>query len=70
MLLSLQLPLKRFRTDGPFNRNGTHLTTVTPEHLYLHGQPTPPSPSQAPFRVGFLIDHPLIEYHLYPLDNY
>jgi len=52
-LLSLQLPLKRFRTDDHLNLNGIEpiTTTTTPEHVYQHGQPTPPSPSQIPSRV-------------------
>jgi len=36
----LQLPLKRFRHDEQ-----TNMITSTPEHVYQHGQPTPPSPT-------------------------
>jgi hypothetical protein len=48
---SLQLPLKRFRPDDQLNINGIESITTTPEHVYQHGQPTPPSPSQLPSRV-------------------
>ncbi len=50
ILLSLQLPLKRFRIDDRSNFNSLESIT-TPEHVYQHGQPTPPSPSQLPSRV-------------------
>lgn len=54
---SLQLPLKRFRPETPFIRSRINSTADTPEHVYIHGQPTPPSPSQQAFRVGlFSID--------------
>jgi hypothetical protein len=53
--LSLHLPLKRFRPDDQFNSN--RIESTTPEHVYIHGQPTPPSPSQSSSRVGFHINH-------------
>ncbi|CAF4766441.1 unnamed protein product, partial [Rotaria sp. Silwood1] len=46
----LQLPLKRFRTDDQLNLNDYESTITTCEHVYQHGQPTPPSPSQTSFR--------------------
>jgi hypothetical protein len=49
--LSLQLPLKRFRGDDQLNRNGIESAITTSEPVYLHGQPTPPSPSQSLIRV-------------------
>ena len=49
---SLQLPLKRFRPDEQqLNRTGIESLTTTSEPVYLHGQPTPPSPSQSLTRV-------------------
>ncbi|CAF2788936.1 unnamed protein product [Rotaria sp. Silwood2] len=47
----LQLPLKRFRTDDQLNLNEFESTITTCEHVYQHGQPTPPSPSQISFHV-------------------
>jgi hypothetical protein len=49
----LQLPLKRFRPDDQLNIHNIEsiTTTTTYEHVYQHGQPTPPSPSQLLSRV-------------------
>lgn len=55
LILSLQLPLKRFRPDDHSNLHGIESITTTPEHVYQHGQPTPPSPSHIPLRVWFFI---------------
>ncbi|CAF1072689.1 unnamed protein product [Rotaria magnacalcarata] len=52
----LQLPLKRFRTDTnsiinsmqsslTINNSSSSSSLITTDHLYRHGQPTPPSPS-------------------------
>ena len=44
----LQLPLKRFRPDNDSiisHLQSSTTTTTTCDHLYRHGQPTPPSPS-------------------------
>lgn len=45
----LQLPLKRFRSDAtplPSSLTIKHSSSaVTTDHVYQHGQPTPPSPS-------------------------
>lgn len=53
----LQLPLKRFRTDTnsiinsiqsslTINNSPSSSSLTTSDHLYRHGQPTPPSPNQ------------------------
>ncbi|CAF1646210.1 unnamed protein product, partial [Adineta ricciae] len=54
----LQLPLKRFRSDANSTMNGIQSLTInnpatftTTDHLYRHGQPTPPSPSHLLPRV-------------------
>ncbi|CAF2638292.1 unnamed protein product [Rotaria sp. Silwood2] len=52
----LQLPLKRFRTDDQLNLNDFESTITTCEHVYQHGQPTPPSPSQTSFRSNLDFD--------------
>ncbi|CAF4703732.1 unnamed protein product, partial [Rotaria magnacalcarata] len=52
----LQLPLKRFRADTnsiinsmqsslTINNSSSSSSLITTDHLYRHGQPTPPSPS-------------------------
>ena len=45
----LQLPLKRFRSDAtplPSSLTIKHSSSaITTDHVYQHGQPTPPSPS-------------------------
>ncbi|CAF0983342.1 unnamed protein product [Rotaria sordida] len=52
----LQLPLKRFRADDQLNLNEFESTITTCEHVYQHGQPTPPSPSQISFRSNLDFD--------------
>ncbi|CAM4949581.1 unnamed protein product [Rotaria socialis] len=52
----LQLPLKRFRTDDRSNLNEFESTITTSEHVYQHGQPTPPSPSQISLRASYDFD--------------
>jgi hypothetical protein len=47
------MPLKRFRADDQSNMNNNEPTITTTEHVYRHGQATPPSPSQPMSRVGF-----------------
>ena len=54
----LQLPLKRFRSDASSAMNNIQSLTInnpstftTTDHLYRHGQPTPPSPSHLIPRV-------------------
>lgn len=51
MYFSLRLPLKRFRPEDRANLNDFESIITSTEHVYQHGQPTPPSPSQISLRV-------------------
>lgn len=50
--ISLQLPLKRFRGDNDNLISSLPSSLITTDHVYRHGQPTPPSPGHMISRLN------------------